>query len=80
MPADRPWAVGDHQQRWNGYLDPSTGILRNLIGAQTWDELRRRENDLVEARALETSEPRTACPGNCSGCGCRKQNGDHHAS
>lgn len=24
-----------------------------MVGAQTWDELHRRENDLVEARALE---------------------------
>ncbi len=53
MPADGPWAVGDHQQRWNGYLDPSTGILRNLVGAQTWDELHQRENAYVEYRALE---------------------------
>ncbi len=78
MPADRPWAVGDVQQRWNGYLDPSTGIMRNLVGAQTWDELHRRENDLVEARALELLTrpvPQTfdldhlqarACPGRSS--------------
>jgi len=49
----RPWTVGDSQQRWEGYLDPNTGILRNLVGAQTWLELRQREDDFVEWRALE---------------------------
>lgn len=54
MAADaRPWTVGDTQARWNGYLDPATGVLRNLVGAQTWAELQKREADLVEARALE---------------------------
>jgi len=53
MAFDPPWAVGDAHERWNSYLDPSTGILRNLVGARTWDELHRRENDLVEGRAAE---------------------------
>ncbi len=53
MPNDRPWTVGDAQQRWNGYLDPSTGILRNLLGSRSWTELRRDEDDFVEARAAE---------------------------
>lgn len=34
-------------------MDPSTGILRNLVGAQTWGELRRREDVRVEARVIE---------------------------
>ena len=55
----RPWEVGDHHQRWNGYLDlghvdPLTGapILRNLVGATTGDELRQREDTFVGVRAL----------------------------
>ena len=56
MTADaRPWAVGDAHERW-GCLDPDTGILRNLVGAQTWEELRHREDDFVEACALELLE------------------------
>lgn len=54
--ADRPWTVGDQHARWEGYLDPQTGILRNLLGATTAVELRVAEDDLVEARALELLE------------------------
>ena len=55
----RPWEVGDHHQRWNGYLDfahvdpfMGTPILRNLVGATTGDELRHREDTFVGVRAL----------------------------
>ncbi|MGQ0632474.1 MAG: Fic/DOC family protein [Sporichthyaceae bacterium] len=55
----RPWTAGDHQQRWQGYLDPGTGdradpdtwILRNLVGARTREELAAREVEWVEFRA-----------------------------
>lgn len=53
MTEERPWQVGDEDQRWAGYLDPETGILRNLVGARTWDELREREDTLLEWRAAE---------------------------
>lgn len=35
------------------YLDPNTGILRNLVGATTYDELRNAEGELVTARTGE---------------------------
>lgn len=37
------------------YLDPATGILRNLTGATTWDQLASDEAQLVHARALQLS-------------------------
>ena len=60
MPSPQPWEVGDEDERWRGYLDPSTGlpgredtwILRNNVGARTWDQLREREDEAVEIRAL----------------------------
>ena len=50
---DPPWRAGDMRARWEGYLDPNTGILLNLVGAQSSPELRRCEDDFVEWRALE---------------------------
>ena len=54
-----PWEVGDEQQRWDGYLDQSTWdpviggpILRNQVGATSWDELRTREDAAVGMRAM----------------------------
>lgn len=35
------------------YLDPATGILRNLVGAKTYDELNNAEGELVSARTVE---------------------------
>ena len=35
------------------YIDLRTGVLRNLVGAGTWDELRNAEGELV---AMRTSE------------------------
>lgn len=62
--AEPPWQVGNEEQRWRGYLDSTTGdpndpdtwILRNLVGARTWDELRIREDALVENRMVELAE------------------------
>jgi cell filamentation protein len=34
------------------YLDPDTGVLRNLIGARTQEQLDAAEGALVVARAL----------------------------
>lgn len=52
-----PWQVGTESQRWEGYLDPhhydgtvGQGVLRNLVGATTYDELRVREDAFVAAR------------------------------
>lgn len=52
-----PWEVGTESQRWAGYLDqehfdPSVGqgVLRNLVGATTYDQLRVREDAFVAAR------------------------------
>ena len=60
----QPWQVGDEEDRWHGYLDPAAldpqtkdpYLLRNLVGARTSDELRQREDDLVEAAAIEIVE------------------------
>lgn len=35
------------------YLDPVTGILRNLAGARTHEELRNAEDELVSARTVQ---------------------------
>ncbi len=35
------------------YIDPNTGILQNLVGARTWDELNNAEGELVSARMSE---------------------------
>jgi cell filamentation protein len=55
--AERPWADGDatHDERWAGYLDPETGLLRTLSSEplRTAEELRRFEDDLVEDRWIE---------------------------
>jgi len=56
----QPWEVEDEDERWCGYLDPSTclpdqedsWILRNKVGARTWDQLHEREDDAVAIRAL----------------------------
>ncbi|MDJ0315768.1 Fic family protein [Arthrobacter antibioticus] len=56
MSSSQSWEVGDEQEPWNGYLDPNTGILRNLVDASTWEELRVIEADMVEAQAVQLSE------------------------
>ena len=38
------------------YIDPSTGILKNLVGADKQAELDKAEADLVFARALQLSD------------------------
>ena len=35
------------------YIDLRTGVLRNLVGAGTWDELRNAEGELVAMRMSE---------------------------
>lgn len=35
------------------YIDPSTGILRNLVGARTYEELYNAEGELVASRTVE---------------------------
>ena len=60
MTEPRPWEVGDHDSRWNGYLiEPNSIVLRNKLGAATAEELRSAENDLIEFRVAELrSRPR----------------------
>lgn len=52
----QPWEIGDHPQRWQGYLDPETGILRNLVGARSLVDLHAIEDNVVEARTIELLE------------------------
>ncbi|MEX7474456.1 Fic/DOC family protein [Mycobacterium adipatum] len=52
----RPWDTGDLERNWQGYFIPSTGVLRNRVGATTLPALRDAENDLVEARVIELRE------------------------
>lgn len=54
MTEPRPWELGDHEARWNGYL-LATGspVLRNKVGATTAEDLRAAENDLLEFRLTE---------------------------
>ena len=55
--AERPWADvhATHDERWAGYLDPDTGLLRTLSSEpiRTAEELRRFEDDRVEDRWIE---------------------------
>lgn len=39
------------------YLDPDTGILRNLVGARTLRDLDAAESALAHGRGLELLEP-----------------------
>lgn len=59
----KPWEIGTEHQRWDGYLDPDTWdpevgapVLRNLVGARTYDELRQAEDVLVPMRAAELAD------------------------
>lgn len=46
------------------YIDQSTGILANIPGARTWDELKQAEGELVGARLLQLfADPPTICDG-----------------
>lgn len=60
MTDPRPWEIGDHEARWDGYLlSPGSTVLRNKIGVVTADGLRAAENDLLEFRLTELrSSPR----------------------
>ena len=53
----QPWQVGTEQERWDGYLDPAhfdpavgQHVMRNLVAATTYDELRHREDSFVGVR------------------------------
>lgn len=35
------------------YVDPETGVLRNLVGARTYDDLARAEGELASLRMGE---------------------------
>ena len=63
MIGGKPWEIGTEHQRWDGYLDPDTWdpevgapVLRNLVGARTYDELRQAEDVLVPMRAAEIAD------------------------
>lgn len=60
MTEPRPWELGDHAARWNGYLlAPGSSVLRNKVGATTPEDLCSAENDLLEFRLAELrSQPR----------------------
>jgi cell filamentation protein len=50
--------IWDHESRWQGYLiAPDSPVLRNKVSANTVEELRDAENDLVEARGLHSCGP-----------------------
>ena len=38
------------------YVDPETGVLRNLVGARTYDDLARAEGELASLRMGELIE------------------------
>lgn len=57
--AERPWETGaTPDDRWKGYLDPDTGLLRSLSAEpiNTLEELRRFEDDRVEDRWIELQD------------------------
>lgn len=56
----QPWEVGDERQRWAGYLDErypdldaGQHVLRNNVGATSYEQLRRMEDRYVEVRAQQ---------------------------
>ena len=51
-----PWDTGDLERNWLGYFIPGTRVLRNRVGAKTFNELQNAENDLVETRLIELRE------------------------
>lgn len=58
-----PWEGGNETARWNGYLDFSRidgevgyPVLRNLVDARTYDELRVREDRFAALRAATLPE------------------------
>lgn len=59
MNAPHPWEGGNEVDRWNGYLDYSRidgdigyPVLRNKVGANTYDELRVIEDEFAAVGAL----------------------------
>lgn len=44
------------------YIDPETGVLRNLVGAKTSADLARAEADLVAARIIQLRDHRLVMP------------------
>ena len=51
-----PWDTGDLERNWLGYFIPGTRVLRNRVGARTFDDLQKAENDLVETGLIELRE------------------------
>lgn len=43
------------------YLDPETGVLRNLVCALSYDELENAEGELASSRATELMESGSLC-------------------
>ena len=42
------------------YIDQETGILRNLVGAKTWQELQKAEADIIGISQIALADiPRT---------------------
>ena len=61
---DRHWEAGEEPERWAGYFDPATGLLRNLSTppAQTPQDLQLFEDGHVERRLLRLrAEPIEGC-------------------
>lgn len=57
MTAPRPWELGNHEARWNGYLlAAGSPVLRNKVGATTTEDLRAAHNDLLEFRLTDRRE------------------------
>lgn len=48
-----PMSAEHREEFVDPYIDQKTGVLGNLVGASTWDELRQAEGELVGVRILE---------------------------
>lgn len=48
-----PMSTEPQEEFVDPYIDQKTGVLGNLVGASTWDELRQAEGELVGVRILE---------------------------
>lgn len=64
MPTPKSWSTGfgratDLSEFKDPYIDPETGALRNLLGAQTKAALSKAEGDLVFVRMLQLMDKAT---------------------
>lgn len=48
--------MGSPSKSPDPYLDPHTGVLKNLVGATTWQDLHTAEADLVSVREVQLVE------------------------